>query len=294
MGNNLSANTLFHFTGNITNLQNILKQGFKVQFSQESFDSLLEPINNEKQEVLLPMICFCDIPLSNIKEHTLKYGNYGLGLAKDWGVNHGLSPVIYSHPKAETAKIISNIRKELTKLFDIEENEYSKLNQPIFKNLTDEQINLLKINNLYYLFEQNENNKELFSSVGEYIKYIKPYSGVGYSNGKKIDEIIFYNEKEWRYVPSRENLFSNGQKDSYSVKIDRFEARRRAINMNIGKTLKLQFEPNEIKYLIVKSEDDIPIMIEYLRSIFNNSEEQIELMKLFSKIISIEQIESDF
>ena len=43
------------------------------------------------------MVCFCDIPLSDIAEHTQKYGNYAIGLKKTWAMEQGVTPILYVH-----------------------------------------------------------------------------------------------------------------------------------------------------------------------------------------------------
>jgi hypothetical protein len=50
----------------------------------------------------IPMVCFCDLPLSLIKKHVEEYGGYGIGLNKTWGVKNGVAPVIYTHSRAKT------------------------------------------------------------------------------------------------------------------------------------------------------------------------------------------------
>lgn len=43
----------------------------------------------------------------------------------------------------------------------------------------------------------NEMSKEFFHMLN----YLKPYEGDFYRNGKKIKNVRFYNEREWRFVP---------------------------------------------------------------------------------------------
>lgn len=76
MANTISANTLFHFTPTKDNLISILTRKFYVRYSLEIFDTILD-IDNP--ELVTPMTCFCDIPLSQIKNHTNTYGNYAIG-----------------------------------------------------------------------------------------------------------------------------------------------------------------------------------------------------------------------
>src|SRR6266536_130345 len=86
----LSTNSLFHFTKNKTALHGILKEGFRLKYCLETIET-----RKGKIKAAVPMVSFCDIPLSQVKEHILKYGRYGIALSKDWGQTRGLNPVLY-------------------------------------------------------------------------------------------------------------------------------------------------------------------------------------------------------
>ena len=93
----LSSNTLFHFTNNAEKLIAILKHTFKPRFCLEDL-RMFNPSDNEENdwlEMAVPMTCFCDIPLSKVKNHLTFYGNYGLGLTKEWGIRNNVTPILY-------------------------------------------------------------------------------------------------------------------------------------------------------------------------------------------------------
>ncbi|PNZ42880.1 abortive infection system antitoxin AbiGi family protein [Staphylococcus simulans] len=46
-------------------------------------------------KIAIPMLCFCDIPLKQLKNHYGTYGNHGIALSKEWGENKKISPVHY-------------------------------------------------------------------------------------------------------------------------------------------------------------------------------------------------------
>ncbi len=83
----LSSDSLIHIT-NKESLIAILGNGaFRPSFSKERI--LLK--GGELPPVFFAMVCFCDIPFSQIKEHINLYGQkdskaYGIGLTKEWGL----------------------------------------------------------------------------------------------------------------------------------------------------------------------------------------------------------------
>jgi hypothetical protein len=99
----ISSDTLFHFTNSIQNIVNILSLEFHPNFSLEDFSSL-DPPNKFKRAI--PMVSFCDIPLSQTKEHMEVYGYYAIGLSKSWGQQNGVTPVLYAYQGSPLAKNI--------------------------------------------------------------------------------------------------------------------------------------------------------------------------------------------
>ena len=86
----ISANTLFHFTSSLDNLTGILINDFYPRYCLEDFSDFLE----HKYRIAIPMVSFCDIPLSQIHNHIKYYGGYALGLKKEWGRRNKISPII--------------------------------------------------------------------------------------------------------------------------------------------------------------------------------------------------------
>ncbi|MFC2066787.1 abortive infection system antitoxin AbiGi family protein [Chloroflexota bacterium] len=90
----LSPDTLFQFTHSLNNLLGILNNTFYPRYCYDEFDL----VDNDAQTFLedaIPMVCFCDIPLSLLMNRINTYGNYGLGMTKEWGLRKGLNPVRY-------------------------------------------------------------------------------------------------------------------------------------------------------------------------------------------------------
>ena len=136
--NNPKSNSLFHFTKSSDILKSILKNGIYPRFCLEDAEWY---VNRSEEHAAGAMSCFCDIPLSRITEHTNFYGQYGVGLTKQWGVKNGLNPVIY-FPKKGIVPNIANYLIELAR-----END-----------------------NLLY-------NKEYINQLTRFVRIIKPMSG---------------------------------------------------------------------------------------------------------------------
>jgi len=83
--------SLFHFTNSFEILCCILKDGFWPRYSQE----YIGWVADDPEFIAIPMVCFCDIPLSRLMEHTDFYGKFGIGMTQEWGLKSGLNPVLY-------------------------------------------------------------------------------------------------------------------------------------------------------------------------------------------------------
>jgi hypothetical protein len=89
------------------NLKGILKNGFSPRYCLEyTLDSTDRIAASKRQPPCysIPMVCFCDLPLSLIRKHLDEYGGFGIGLRKSWGVKHGVEPVFYTHSKGQTRR----------------------------------------------------------------------------------------------------------------------------------------------------------------------------------------------
>jgi hypothetical protein len=111
----ISSNTLFHFTKSIDNIISILRNGFWPQFSLEDFSSIKHSQDRRPKIEAIPMICFCDIPLSQISRHVKRYGAYGIGLSKAWGKQKGLNPLVYITDTSDLNKSLHQLYELLSK-----------------------------------------------------------------------------------------------------------------------------------------------------------------------------------
>ena len=98
----LSANTLFHFTKDSNTLLSILSTKFYPRLCLEKNFFTVKEVG----KIAIPMVCFCDIPLSQISEHVEHYGEYAIGLKKSWAIKNGITPILYTHRESLITKNI--------------------------------------------------------------------------------------------------------------------------------------------------------------------------------------------
>lgn len=294
MDSTISANTLFHFTTTKQNLLSILDNGIYSRYSLENYENLIDGT----AEIVFPMACFCDIPLSLVKRHTGLYGKYAIGLTKTWGMQHGVNPVIYTYPNSTTANLLNEISGEFENFFQISDGENENIKStPNKKRRTDfitELKDLLSDPSFKYTGKAMEIVDELADKLGFFLRYIKPYEGKFYRNDNYLEHPVkFYEEREWRFVPSRDIIMSSNLKDSYIAEYYKTPVKRRAINMRLAKKSKLLFKPNDIRFIILQKESEIPDMLNHLERIFESKATSKELKLLVTRIISLEQIIDD-
>lgn len=164
----LSTSCLIHLTKSMTALKGIIKEGFRPKYCFEEIHFR----GGKKWYGGVPMVSFCDIPLSEIRRHIGKYGHYGIGLSKGWARRHGLNPILY-------------IDKDSTLGADIRESSELILKGKMV-------MRPLPI---------------IESAVADILRNMKNYEGeLKRRNKKPIKNYRYSDEREWRYVPAKEGI----------------------------------------------------------------------------------------
>jgi hypothetical protein len=88
---NLSSTNLFNFTDTIEHLKSNL-YGIHCQDNLERLPQISKPMS-----YVVPLVSFCDIPLGVIKEHIDWYGNYAIGIKREFARTLNVCPIWYIH-----------------------------------------------------------------------------------------------------------------------------------------------------------------------------------------------------
>lgn len=250
----ISSNTLFHFTNSAENLLNILTNEFSPRYCLEDLKILATNLNWEKAlELAIPMSCFCDIPLSKIKSHISYYGNYGIGLTKEWGIKNGICPITYADKNSSSSRLMQLM---LQNLWENKEEDKIKDARTAFVNL---------------------------------IRFFKPYTGDFWRTGGIIENYRFYDEREWRFVPDTGELDLPYclSKEEFFDDFKRVQA-----NNDIAERCVISFEPKDVRFIIVEKEEQIPSMIESIEKIKGKFDSKTK-KTLITRIISKECVMED-
>jgi len=165
MSENISSDVLFHFTKSLDYVKDILKNGFSPHYcleyslergDREAASKGLAPTH------AVPMVCFCDLPLSLIRKHLKEYGSFGIGLDKKWRLRNGVAPVTYTHAKAQTRQPVLRLIAKAVRSGD----------------------------------KTSEIDLKLLAA------YTKRFRGPAWRDDQIKRGKHFYNEREWRYVPA--------------------------------------------------------------------------------------------
>lgn len=270
----VSSNTLFHFVKERRFLEDILWNEFRARYCYEDLTCLTpERVKNlgPIRDFAIPMKCFCDIPLSLTARHLNTYGPYGIGMTKEWGMQNGLNPILYVHPD-------SWLRKDIEKAI------------AVTGDLTfDVQAGHLKIN------EDRPIDADGLSEAFDYLLFFtKPYKGPFTRDGKTT-EVRFYDEREWRFVPKKSNG-SNWRKHIHGHEWNQIDnGAKENFNRSVYEDydVALRFTPNDVRYIIVGSEDELiefTQLIDKIKVKYSTNDKEV----LKTRLISVEQIKSDF
>ena len=245
----LSANTLFHFTSSLDNLINFLTNEFHPNFCLENLSVLEElPI----PEMAIPMLSFCDIPLSQIGRHLNVYGDYGIGMTKPWGMQNRIAPVLYTYRGSLPMKRFGRLMKILDAI--------------------------------------PKGPEQQFRATHDFVSFVKPYEGQLHKASGTLENIRFYDEREWRFLPELPKDFV----PLFLTKKQFMNRRMRTqANLKIADISRLSFEPKDIRYLVVRQEKEIVPLTNQIEQIkIKYSPDDVRLLK--TRVITAEQIRSDF
>ncbi len=249
----LSSNTILHTTDK-EGLFGILKElSFKIFYCNENVVS-----ENRKNTInaAFPMVSFSDFPVSELK-YRQTYGHYGIGMTKIWANKNKLNPVIYM---AKQSQLTSDYFNQF-----VEIHNDMKLGKP---------------------------NKKWFDSIIYMLSFMKNYQGHLVIKKLGIDNknYRFSDEREWRYVPTKNDLkainaplFLNGP--NYSANKDKWN--------HILNPIRLKFQIKDINYIIIEKDSEINEFIKYIKQCHSGLTE-VQSHALCSKMISLVRIQNDF
>lgn len=119
------------------------------------------------------------------------------------------------------------------------------------------------------------------------IVYTKNYQEDLERKNVKIINYRYYDEREWRFILQQHN-----QKAVLPV-FGQNKGDKEQLNESI-KDVRIGFDVDQITYIIVKNIEEIEVTINAIRNAYNDRCTSKQLDILLSKIISVEQIKSDF
>lgn len=292
-----SANALFNFMEKLEFLETaLLKKALIPRYYVEDVRFLnLQADGDRYDDIEVLQKCFCDIQLSKLfaelfvncngedykslsdkdqqralskKTHPDFYGKYAIAFSKEWGIEHKLQPINYLNKDGQAARSLS-------------------------KAFTD-------------LMSQNDLPSSIIEDLLSRLAYAKPVQGtmkrsfVDENDKKKtlIYDKIFHDEKEWRYVPDVSLMNKHGLEIVHAnpQAIDERASWNENLQDEKYKDLWLDFNYEDIKYLLVPDNDSRDRLIKYIVSLPSDKfglEEGIKKQIIISKILVLENIKED-
>ena len=220
---------------------------------------VMEPIGylnlGDLKKICFPMTCFCDIPFSKVSSHMSRYGEYGIGLDKVAVLKkYRIQPI---HYMSENSPLTDDFKKAFLAFYNSEVD-------------IDAKTEVL----LDYLLST--------------MVYMKPIWGQEKNKEGDLENYVYQDECEWRYIPSDnfpddlkpiilpQGKTSNSMRDAYSDALKRHE------------DCWLKFEWRDVRYIMVPDELAVKTTISTIESLLLNEDDKqkkkkkIEISRRFS------------
>ena len=280
--NPINASSLLHFTNSMESIKGILEKGFRFSYCCETVSATINmnelhpeganffrPSPHINSHIAIPMICFCDIPLTRAKLHSDTYGKFIVGVDKDMAITvfgDNINPVMY------------------------------RTSQTIGLALHDLSVIKATIDNVDGCYNYKRSLNQLIGNT-------KPYNGT--VNRK---DYCFYNEREWRILipfdySEDTKWYWNLSEEEFAVKkgeinkiLHSSEYAYRGFTTDIDNEEDfMQF----ITHIVVDTEANIPELVEFIlneeQPLFGYQRVSKRIRNfLVSRITSFERIEKDY
>lgn len=248
-----SANFLCNFMGRREYLVDAIKlTALRPRYVEERIDYLR--IEGHRT-LTFPMTCFCDIPLSKVDEHMVLYGSYGIALNKSRCLYRDVQPVMYLNTCSRLADDFSSVFRRV-----LESDEHIDRK---WQFLPDMVLSLLL--------------------------YTKPVSGPMRRGHEELENQLFIDECEWRYVPEMPDdmpLFMD-PRDSTPEGITAYSAA-----LAKHRETWFTFSVDDLEYIIVPDESEA---VEVMRAIDGMADkDDVSRHRLMTKIETADKFTLNF
>ncbi|MEC0091510.1 abortive infection system antitoxin AbiGi family protein [Paenibacillus macquariensis] len=249
-----SANVLFNFMKKLDYLKmTLLNKALIPRYNLEDISYLkLKDIKS----ICFPMKCFCDIHLNKLVHHMENYGDYGIGLHKEWGIDNGIQPINYVNTESDLIKDFAHVFNLALEIDDIDDStRYEKYNNYLLMNLL----------------------------------FMKPLNG-NMTTGSENKYMNFHDEREWRFIPNPRDSEMPLILPQQHLNPDTINMYSNGLTIRENSWLKLDFK--HIKYLVVHSEADREELISFIMDKIS-ADKQGRLI-LCSKILVFKELKEDW
>lgn len=282
--NSIVSSSLLHFTNRFSSLKGIISKGFRYSYCKEEFPKAV--VNNvlHKDEdgfspnnfyandaitgdVLIPMVSFCDVPLTRAGIHASSYGKYIIGIDKQMARNvySTLMPVLYMSAE--------RFRVALSELSMLKCSELARTNPQV-----DDSINMILSSSKQYEITRKG---KLVTCYNEHEwRVVLPDRG----------------ETKWCW-----KLESNESKEDYNKKLHSIDDAYLSFVMddcNEAREIIERYLPKLITHIIVKKEAKVEELVDYIMNesnrIFGYNVSSDLRKRLISRINSFERLATDY
>ena len=271
------TSSLFHFTKEPGVLLRILETGLIPNYCREDLSYSDRTVN-----VGVPMISFCDIPLTRTSLFKARYGDYAIGLSKEWALKNHINPILYVND--ERILLSLGFLRAYKSSLDSEVKSRGGGETSISINLFDPE----SLKGITAFINRGNAKDAVYSFMGYMKRYI--------SKGPDGSDQSNYIENEWRYVVTGEGI-------DWKWSLDEYMAWRgngdKPEPSDALKAKKLTFNVGDITHIIVKTESEVHHIVDAILGMKNIggldgllADDGRKL--LLTKIISQEKIEKDF